>query len=119
MGRILLVEDTKNIILSVKMCLEGAGYEVAVVEDGVTAVDRALRQKPDLVLLDILIPKMNGYLVCEALREDDKTKDIPIVMLSAKAEEKDIKKAMKLGADDYLVKPFEPSELLDKVVENI
>jgi DNA-binding response OmpR family regulator len=119
MEKILLVEDNKNITLSVMMCLENAGYEVVVVENGIKAVDRALSQKPDLILLDILIPKMNGYLVCEALRDEEKTKEVPIVMLSAKAEEEDIKKARKLGADDYLVKPFEPKELLIIVKENI
>ncbi|SKA08087.1 response regulator transcription factor [Selenihalanaerobacter shriftii] len=119
MSQILLVEDEKNIILATKMCLEGAGYDVLVVKDGLTAIDTAFNYKPDLILLDILIPKMNGYLVCEALRQDERTKKLPIVMLSAKAEEEDIKKAMKLGANDYLVKPFEPKELLSKIKDNI
>lgn len=119
MNKILLVEDEKNIILAVKMCLKKEGYDVVVVEDGVSAIDKAFDEKPELILLDILIPKMNGFLVCEALRDEDETKEIPIVMLSAKAEEADIQRAMQLGANDYLVKPFKPQELLAKIKENI
>ncbi|MCK8825045.1 response regulator transcription factor [Fuchsiella alkaliacetigena] len=119
MSKILLVEDDKNIILAIKICLEEAGYQVTVVRNGVTAVERAFAEKPDLILLDILLPKLNGYLVCEALQEDEETKEIPIVVLSVKSEQKDIQKAMQLGAADYLVKPFEPEELLTKVEENI
>lgn len=110
--KILFIEDEKNIILSVKMCLEGAGYQVNVVKDGGLAIEEAYNFLPDLILLNIVLPKMDGYLVLEALKKEEKTKSIPVVMLSAKSQEEDIKKAMELGADDYLVKPFGPSKLL-------
>ncbi|WP_027340656.1 response regulator [Halonatronum saccharophilum] len=115
MSRILLVEDSKNIIRVLKICLQGAGYEVEVVSNGIDAVDMAFQWKPDLILLDIKLPKMNGFLVCETLKEDELIKEIPIIMLSAKAEEEDIKRAYELGAQDYIIKPVEPKKLLNKI----
>ncbi|MCK8827913.1 response regulator [Natroniella acetigena] len=117
MEKILLVEDSKNIITVLKLCLKNAGYQVKVVCNGVDAVKAAFDWKPDLILLDIKLPKMNGFLVCETLRGDEIMADTPILMLSAKAEEEDIKKASELGADDYLIKPIEPKGLLKKVKE--
>ncbi len=113
--KILLVEDEKNIIIALKLCLKNYGYEVLLAKDGITAVETALKELPDLVLLDIIIPKLNGFLVCEALKENDLTKDIPIIMLSAKAQEEDIKKARDVGAAEYLVKPFKPEELIKQI----
>ncbi|MGM0500909.1 MAG: response regulator transcription factor [Bacillota bacterium] len=117
MNKILLVEDNNNIATVLKMCLKQAGYEVQWVANGTKAVDEAFQWEPDLILLDIKIPKMNGFLVCETLKGEDETAKIPIIMLSAKAEEEDIKKAYDLGAEDYLIKPLEPQELLKKVKE--
>ncbi len=119
MNRILIVDDAKNIILVVKMCLEKAGYEVLTAKDGLTAIQEAQSQKPDLILLDILLPNMNGFLVFEALQEEPETADIPVVFLTAKAEKKDLDRAMSLGARDFLVKPIKQRELLttiDKVL---
>ncbi|UNC92257.1 response regulator transcription factor [Candidatus Contubernalis alkaliaceticus] len=113
--KILLVEDEKNIIIALKLCLINYGYEVLLAEDGITAVETALKELPDLVLLDIIIPKLNGFLVCEALKENDLTKGIPIIMLSAKAQEEDIKKARDCGASEYLVKPLKPEELIKQI----
>ncbi len=113
--RILLVEDNKNIITVMKLCLKQAGYEVQVVSNGVEAVDVAFEAPPDLILLDVCLPKMNGFLVCETLKEEEATAEIPILMLSAKTEEEDIQRAYELGADQYLTKPIEPSELLEQV----
>ncbi|PRX25274.1 response regulator receiver domain-containing protein [Orenia metallireducens] len=115
MNKILVVEDSKNIVTVLKICLTNAGYEVKVVSDGVDAVDTAFEWEPDLILLDIKIPKMNGFLVCETLKKDESTAQIPILMMSAKAEEEDIKKAYDLGADDYIIKPVEPNKLLEKI----
>ncbi|TDX49077.1 response regulator transcription factor [Orenia marismortui] len=115
MNKILVVEDSKNIITVLKICLSNAGYEVKVVSNGVDAVDLTFDWNPDLILLDIKIPKMNGFLVCETLKKDESTSNIPILMLSAIAEEENIKKAYDLGADDYIIKPIEPSKLLDKI----
>ncbi|MGM0370758.1 MAG: response regulator transcription factor [Bacillota bacterium] len=115
MDKILLVEDNKNIATVLKMCLKQADYEVKWVANGTKAVDVAFNWQPDLILLDIKIPKMNGFLVCETLQDEESTVNIPIIMLSAKAEEEDIKKAYNLGATDYLIKPIEPQELLDRI----
>lgn len=113
--KILVVEDSKNISLMVKMCLEKHGYQVIIAEDGVSAMDIIFSAKPDLILLDVLIPRMDGYLVTEALKRDENTKGLPIIMMSAKAQAEDLKKAQALGADDYLIKPFSPETLMEKV----
>lgn len=119
MSRILVVEDENNILKSVEYCLEQAGYIVVTAQDGLSGIQIALETKPDLILLDLILPKMNGYLVCETLKSEESTSSIPIVVMSAKAEEEDFQKARVQGADDYLVKPFTPDELRKKVKEKI
>lgn len=115
MKKVLIVEDEPNILLAVKMCMEQAGYEVITAQDGITAVQEAIDNHPDLILLDIVIPKMNGYLVCEALKQEESTRNIPVVVISARAQEEDIVRAKSIGAVDYIVKPFSPEELRSKV----
>jgi len=109
--KVLVVEDEANIRLSIEICLEQAGYAVITAEDGISAVEQAIESKPDLILLDLILPKMNGYLVCEALKGETATRDIPVVAISARAQEGDIKKAREAGVVDYIVKPFAPEEL--------
>ncbi|MFW6007238.1 MAG: response regulator [Halanaerobiales bacterium] len=118
MSKILIVDDAKNIVMVLKKCLENSGYETEVAKDGIIALQKAQEVDPDLILLDILLPKMNGFLVYEALKDDPKTENIPVVFISAKAEEKDFNKAMSLGAEEYLVKPIKPDELI-KTVEKV
>lgn len=113
--KILIVEDSITISKMVKICLEKQNYEVYSVYDGLSAVNTALNTKPDLILLDALIPEINGYIVVEALKQNDLSRNIPIIMMSAKAQMDDIKKAINLGVEDYLVKPFTPEELINKV----
>ena len=113
--KVLLVEDEKNIILGVRTCLEAVGYKVHVVEDGEAAMQFVRTEKPDLILLDLLLPKVDGFEVCHTLKNDDDTKDIPVVVLTAKAAEEDRKKAMDQGADAYMTKPFRPQELWDEI----
>jgi len=86
--KILLADDAKNIVLVLKMSLEKAGYDVLVARDGLSALELAQDKDPDLILLDILMPKMNGFLVLEALKDDPATADIPVIFISAKSEEK-------------------------------
>ncbi|AZO95431.1 response regulator [Halocella sp. SP3-1] len=117
--RILLADDAKNIVLVLKMSLEKAGYQVLVSRDGLTALEIAQIEKPDLILLDILMPKMNGFLVLEALKDDPQTNEIPVVFISAKAEEKDIERAKSLGVNDYLIKPIKQKDLLAVVEKNL
>lgn len=117
MKKILIVEDEKNILLSLKILLKSQGYNVEVAINGIDAIELAQSFLPDLVFLDIILPKVNGYLVCEALRADADTRHIPIIFMSAKNQEKDIEKAYEVGGNDYLVKPFAPTqikELLNK-----
>lgn len=117
--RILLADDAKNVILVLKMSLEKAGYDVLVARDGLSALEKAQSEEPDLILLDILMPKMNGFLVLEALRDEPKTINIPVVFISAKSEEKDKERAKLLGANDYLIKPIKQEELLAVVEKNL
>ena len=111
--RILLVEDEKNIILGVRTCLDAVGYEIKVAENGEEAMERIAKGHPDLILLDLMLPKVNGFEVLESLKSDPKTAGIPVVVLTAKAEEEDRQKAAELGADAYMTKPFKPQELWD------
>lgn len=116
-AKILLIEDNKNIILVEKMCLEANGYEVLLAEDGIQGLEMVINGKPDLILLDILIPKMNGYLVLEALQNNPVTSDIPVLVTSAKAQVDDLKQAFAYKIQGYLVKPFTSQELLAKIKE--
>ncbi len=113
--RVLVVEDTEHIVRTVTMCLHAHGYEVRVASDGLTAVEEAIHWAPELILLDLLLPKMSGYLVLEALKQDLRTSSIPVLVMSAKAQDQDIKLARSLGAVDYLVKPFHPKQLVQMI----
>lgn len=117
--RILVVEDTKNIAMALSFCLEAAGYDVAVAEDGVTALAAISESPPDLVLLDLILPRMNGFLVLEAMKQDAQMREIPVVVLSARSDDKDIERARALGAREYLVKPFTPQDLLAVVRDTL
>ncbi|MBT9174295.1 MAG: Alkaline phosphatase synthesis transcriptional regulatory protein PhoP [Syntrophomonadaceae bacterium] len=110
--KILLVEDEKNIVLGVSICLRSAGLDVAVAEDGADALKKLETDKPDLVLLDLVMPKLNGLDALLAMKANEATRDIPVIVLSARAQEEDIQRAMELGAADYMAKPFRPEELL-------
>lgn len=109
--KILIVEDEKNIVLSLRMLLSKLGYEVLCVDNGVEALEISRSFKPDLVLLDIILPGIDGYLVCQAMREEQETAKIPIVFISAMSREEDLKRAYQAGASDYLIKPFTPEKI--------
>ncbi|MCC3145438.1 response regulator [Halanaerobium sp. Z-7514] len=119
MAKILVVDDEKNIRLVVGKSLEKAGYEVIYAVDGVEAVEKANGYDLNLILLDLRLPKMNGFLVLEALKSDAATEGIPVIILSALSSEDDIQKVISLGAEDFLVKPISQSDLLLAVEENI
>ena len=119
MSKILVVDDEKNIRLVVGKSLEKAGFDVYYAVDGVQAVEKANDINPNLVLLDLRLPKMNGFLVLEALKSDTSTEDIPVIILSALSEEDDVQKVISLGAEDFLVKPISQSDLLAAVEANI
>jgi len=119
LNKVLLIEDNKNIIKVISMLLTDEGFDLKVEKDGVNGVETALEWEPDLILLDIKLPKMNGFLVCETLRDNEKTVDTKIIIVSAKAEEEDIQRGFELGADEYMTKPINPDELLEVINKHL
>jgi len=115
--RILIVEDEKNIIDILSFNLSREGYDTIEALDGKTGLQLALEQDPDLILLDLMLPEMNGFDVCRSLREQGRT--TPVIMLTAREEETDKVMGLELGADDYITKPFSMRELLARVKANI
>ena len=113
--RILVVDDEPDIIELVEFNLKQAGYVVTTAADGAEALKKIRAQKPDLIVLDVMLPEMDGFEICKALRLDEATAKLPIIMLTAKAAEIDRVLGLELGADDYLTKPFSPRELLLRV----
>jgi CheY-like chemotaxis protein len=114
--RVLVVDDDRVIQQLLEVNLELEGYQVAgTASDGQEAIAMAAELKPDLILLDIMMPKMDGLEVCRHLKADPKLSKIPIVLLSARAQDMDIREGLEIGADAYLTKPFDPVELLDVV----
>jgi DNA-binding response OmpR family regulator len=114
--RVLVVDDDRVIQQLLEVNLELEGYQVAgTASDGQEAIAMAAELKPDLILLDIMMPKMDGLEVCRQLKADPKLSKIPIVLLSARAQDMDIREGLEIGADAYLTKPFDPVELLDVV----
>ena len=110
--KILIVDDEKNIVDIIAFNLKKEGYTVITAADGEEGVQKAMEENPDLILLDIMMPKMDGYEVCKKIREK---KNTPIIMLTARAEELDKVLGLELGADDYMIKPFDSKELVARV----
>jgi DNA-binding response OmpR family regulator len=111
----IIVADDEIHILELLRIILSKDYNVILVENGKSAVESARKFKPDLIILDIMMPDLNGYEVCEILKKDKKTINIKIAMLSAKGMERDIIMGLKLGADYYITKPFDPIELEKKI----
>jgi len=115
--RILIVDDEVQLVEMVKMRLESAGYETIVAYDGQEGFDKAKKDKPDLIILDLMLPKMDGYKICGLLKNDARYAKIPIIMFTARAQEEDMKLGKDLGAEEYVTKPFDPKILLSKIKE--
>ncbi len=113
--RILIVEDEEDILELVRYNLAREGYDVIEASSGEEGLSKARSKKPDLVLLDLMLPELDGLEVCKRLRQDDEMVNMPIVMLTAKGEESDIVAGLELGADDYITKPFSPKVLIARV----
>lgn len=111
-GKILVVDDDKNICELLRLYIEKEGYKVVMAYDGQQAVEKFSSEQPDLILLDIMLPKLDGWQVCREIR---KTSDCPIIMLTAKGEVFDKILGLELGADDYVVKPFEAKEVVARI----
>jgi len=117
MPRILIVDDEPNIVLALEMLMKREGYEIRTVGDGERAVEAAETFRPDLILLDVMMPLMDGYEVCQRSRADASLKAISIVMLTAKGREVEREKGLALGADLYITKPFSTREVVRRVKE--
>jgi two-component system phosphate regulon response regulator PhoB len=113
--RILVVDDEEDLLELVRYNLTREGYRVTCVSTGEDAIEQARRDLPDLIILDLLLPNVDGLEVCRRLKGDSKTKHVPILMLTAKTEEADVVAGLELGADDYMTKPFSPRVLLARV----
>jgi len=115
--KILIVDDEPNIVISVEFLMKREGYAVAVAADGDEALEKIRADRPDLVLLDVMMPKKNGFEVCQEVRADPALAGTRILMLTARGRDTEVAKGMALGADDYMTKPFSTKELVDKVRE--
>ncbi len=113
--RILIVEDEEAIVEVVSQTLRRHGYETASAADGDDALEKAFSLRPDLVILDLMLPKMDGWEVCRRLKADRQTASVPVLMLTARREERDVVEGLEIGADDYMKKPFSLSELAARV----
>jgi two-component system alkaline phosphatase synthesis response regulator PhoP len=112
---ILIVEDEKDIVKMLDYNLKKEGYRVITASDGEDALDLAKLRQPDLILLDLMLPGLDGLEVCKELKNERKTRPIPVIMLTAKAQESDKVIGLELGADDYVAKPFSPRELIARI----
>ena len=117
MAKILVVDDDAVIQQLIEVNLELEGYEVDKASNGQEALDKVAQDAPDLILLDVMMPRMNGRDVCRLLKSDPKTASIPIIFLSARAQDMDVEAGLELGADAYVTKPFDPGQLLDTISE--
>jgi two-component system, OmpR family, alkaline phosphatase synthesis response regulator PhoP len=114
-GKILVVDDEIYIVHILDFSLGMEGYEVVTALDGEQAVEKARTEHPDLIVLDIMMPKLDGYETCKILKGDEATKDIPVILLSAKGRNVDQKIGFEVGADDYITKPFSPRKLVERI----
>jgi two-component system alkaline phosphatase synthesis response regulator PhoP len=113
--KILVIEDERDIQDLLRHYLKREGYEVEIAQDGETGLRKASKERFDLVLLDLMLPRIDGLEICRSLRSHPKTADLPIIMITAKAEEADRIVGLELGADDYVTKPFSPREVLARI----
>ena len=110
--KILAVDDERHIVRLVQVNLERAGYQVVTAFDGREALEKVALEKPDLIVLDVMMPYMDGFEVLQTLRKNQSTRDLPVIMLTAKAQDADVFRGWQSGVDAYLTKPFNPSELM-------
>ncbi|MDD5679337.1 MAG: response regulator [Kiritimatiellae bacterium] len=113
--KILIVEDEPDFKGALRMRLEANGYDVIEAADGVSGLDAAVHQHPDLIILDVMLPVMDGFKLARLLKLDLKCENIPLIMLTAMARESDLKMGVTVGADAYLTKPYQPQQLLDTI----
>lgn len=113
--KILIVDDEVDLVETLRFPLEMEGYQILVSYNGEDGLNKARSENPDLIILDLMLPKLDGYKVCRLLKFDEKYKHIPIIMLTARTQEKDKILGIETGANEYITKPFEIDELIDKI----
>lgn len=113
--RILIVDDEPDLLMALRIRLSAAGFDVIMAKDGAEGLEKARSEKPDLIILDLMLPKINGYKVCRFLKFDENFKNIPVIMLTARAEEDDKTLGLETGADSYMTKPFDNKELVNAI----
>ncbi|NJR41846.1 MAG: response regulator [Akkermansiaceae bacterium] len=114
-AKVLIVDDEPNILLSLKFLMTKAGYSVRTAKDGEEALAEVGRDKPDLMLLDVMMPKLDGFSVCQKIKSTPELRDVRVVMLTARGRDIERRKGLDLGADDYITKPFSTKDALDRV----
>jgi len=112
---VLVVDDEPNIVLSLEFLMKNAGHEVRIAKDGAEAIAAFQDKVPDLVLLDIMVPKLDGYAVCELIRANPDWRHVPIIILTAKGRETEKEKGLSAGADDFVTKPFSTRDVVERV----
>ena len=115
--KIVLADDEPNLVIPIEYLLKREGFEVTVARDGEEALEAIARVRPQLVLLDVMMPRKTGFEVCQVLRADEANRELKILLLTAKGRDDDVAKGLALGADAYMIKPFSPKELAAKVRE--
>ncbi|OGH96751.1 MAG: hypothetical protein A2039_09480 [Candidatus Melainabacteria bacterium GWA2_34_9] len=113
--KILIVDDEPDIVETLKFLVESEGFESIIAMDGEEALRKAKEENPDVMILDVMLPKINGYKVCRLLKFDNKYKHIPILMVTARSQEEDKVIGEETGADEYITKPFDINELIEKI----
>lgn len=113
--KILLVDDAETILMMERMILKKGPYELITAKNGAQAVEKAEAERPDLILLDVVMPEMNGFEACERIRQSESTRHIPIIMVTTRGEEKNVETGFTKGCNDYVTKPINGVELLEKV----
>jgi twitching motility two-component system response regulator PilH len=116
MPKVLVVEDSLTQREIIREVLEQSGLETSIAHDGIEALEQLEEYRPDVIILDIVMPRLNGYQVCRKLKSNPQTKDIPVIFCSSKDQELDLYWGIKQGADAYLVKPFDPVELIGTII---
>lgn len=114
-GKVLVIDDEEYIQHILNFSFGAEGYDVLTASDGEEGINKAKNEKPDIIVMDIMMPKMDGYEACKRIKADPETKDIPVILLTAKGREADRKLGADAGADDYVVKPFSPGRLIERV----
>jgi DNA-binding response OmpR family regulator len=115
MRKILIAEDERDILDLIMFTLQFGGYDVVPTSNGEDALEMVHKEQPDLILLDVRMPRMSGYEVCKQIKAEDDTRNIPVVFLSAKGQEVEVTTGYEMGAVDYILKPFAPNELLERL----